>query len=314
MGDTGRCVGVVADEVVCEVIGAGGHRRFQRVVAVLGEAVLVHLEHVVSVHEVLVQQLPVGVPHIDLAMHRHVAGHAESTDDFGQAGQPWRQVGGVGILGDEEESLPLLESQRRRWWSAGSNGLPSMSTVRFMYGAPTNWPSRRYTQAWYGQVIRGCHSRATAANPGARTRCRRQTTARRRRAARRSTVPIRVRGVGRRDLGGQVVTDARHVCGTPDARPLRGEDAAMLFGQHLVRCVAAGGSIRPDSNGRDACSASSTQTGCSRADIQHLTFAPRQRRRGDAPRVAVELGDAELAVEQCLHHRTIGRKLVEQLV
>ena len=87
MGNTRGGVGGVADEVIGVVVGAVVHRRQQRVVAVLGEAVLVHLEHVVRVHEVLVEQLPVGVPHIDLTMHRNVPGHAISAHDVRQLGQ-----------------------------------------------------------------------------------------------------------------------------------------------------------------------------------------------------------------------------------
>ncbi len=112
MGDARCGVCIVPDEVVGEVVGARVHGGLQRVVAVLGEAVLVHLEHVVGVHEVLVQQLPVGVPHVDLAMHRHVAGHPVPTDDFGEAGQPRTESGCVGVLVDEEEALPLLQPKR----------------------------------------------------------------------------------------------------------------------------------------------------------------------------------------------------------
>ena len=113
MRDARGGVGVVTDEVVGAVVVAGVHRGEQRVVAVLGEAVLVHLEHVVRVHEVLVEQLPVGVPHVDLAMHRHVAGHAVATDDLAQrCEREARGSSASGILRDEQESLPLLEPQR----------------------------------------------------------------------------------------------------------------------------------------------------------------------------------------------------------
>ena len=103
----------MTDQVVGAVVVSGVHRGERRVVAILGEAVLVHLEHVVRVHEVLVEQFPVGVPHIDLTMHRHIAGHAVATNDFGQRRKARTKYAGVGVLRDEQESLPLFEPQGR---------------------------------------------------------------------------------------------------------------------------------------------------------------------------------------------------------
>ena len=57
--------------MVRPVVGAREHPGGGRVVTVLGEAGPVDLEHVVGVHEVLEQQLPVRGPHVDLLMVSH---------------------------------------------------------------------------------------------------------------------------------------------------------------------------------------------------------------------------------------------------
>ena len=238
----GSGLGVVANAVVRAVVVACVHRGERRVVAVLGEAVLVHLEHVVCVHEVFVQELPVGVPHVDLAMHRHITGHVVTTDDVAQHRKPRTELGRIWMLRDEQEPLPLFEPQ------------PSEVVIGCV-------------ESVAAAIHRAIHVRSTDQLPVEPvdprvvwTRDARLTAAtlQQRRATMNTHVvedgdrfvvisnrddrPMdtglcRVAG---RDLGGEVVALVGNVGGAADAHPLPGEDSAMLLGEHIGRRVRSG--------------------------------------------------------------------------
>ena len=93
-----------------------------RAVAVSAEALLVHLEHVVGVHEVLDEELPVGRPHVDLIAHGHIAPHVEPADNLVKAGETGPERLGLGIEVHEHEAVPQFESHLRQTMTIGAEG------------------------------------------------------------------------------------------------------------------------------------------------------------------------------------------------
>jgi hypothetical protein len=92
-------------------IGPGIHLGEPGVVPINPKALLVDLKHVIGVHEVLDQDLPVGRPHINRREDGDVVLHGIAADHVCQAGQLFGQRGWIGVLRHKNKPLPHLDRQ-----------------------------------------------------------------------------------------------------------------------------------------------------------------------------------------------------------